>query len=153
MPLTNERTLLLKSVITGVLISVALIVILMCVVCAVFLFSSAPPAEYLDYIMIAIDGVAVFLGALIAAGIAKSGGLLTGLFTGLAVFIIIFAAGLCSGTETVTMLTPIRAAAVVILGIFGGIKGVNRKEKIHIKTKLLRRFKYFKYCWCCSNCR
>ena len=133
MSVKSEKTLLFKSVITGVLITVALIAVLMCVLCAVFLGTSKMPYEYLEYILLAIDAAAVFIGALIAARIARYGGLIIGASTGALVFIALFISGILSSADTLTLTTLFRAVILLLFGMLGGIRGVNRKDKIKIK--------------------
>ena len=47
--------------------------------------------------------------------------------------IILLCCGMCISESPIGILTVIRSAVLVILGIAGGILAVNRKEKVRIK--------------------
>ncbi len=133
MSISSDRRLYIKAVLIGVFVSVAVIAILMCILCAVFLSISKLPHDYLPYLLLIIDGVGVFVGAYACARITGERGLVMGLICGALVFLSLVIAGMTSGTDTIGLLTLLRAAVTLLCGTLGGIKGVNRKEKIHIK--------------------
>lgn len=126
----NKR--FIKGVAIGVLISAALCAVLMCICALILNMISGIPYGVIDYLMIGVQGVSVLIGAYIASAIAKSRGLIAGLLCGAVVFLLSLAFGLSNG-NSVSILTAIRAAVLMILGALGGIKGVNRKEKIRIR--------------------
>lgn len=123
----------LKAILIGVVSSVILTAILMCVLSLFFLLSASLPASYLDYILLAVEAVGVTVGAYIAARISKRQGLLTGLIVAGIYLSAILIAGFSSKTETLSALTLIRAGVILLCGALSGIKGVNKKEKLHIK--------------------
>ncbi len=122
-----------KALILGVVSSVVMISVLMCITAVVLLISSQLPYEYLEYLMLIIDAVSVFVGGYIAARINKSQGLMLGLACGAIVLVSIIIGGFISGPQTITLITLLKAVVIVIFSSLGGIKGVNAKEKIHIK--------------------
>lgn len=128
-----NRSSFIKAIILGVISSVTLIVILMCITAAMFLFSSLLPYEYLEYIMLVIDAIAVFLGGYIASRINKNQGLYLGLINGAIVLVAIIIGGFCSSTDTISLITLLKAIVILISSALGGIKGVNVKDKIRIK--------------------
>lgn len=128
----NKR-LTAKAVLFGVLTSLLISIILMCCVSAFILTNGLLPSELTNIITLTALGAGTFVGGITSSRITKSAGLITGLITGFSVFLIITIIGLCKSDDTITYLTFIRLAATVILGGIGGIIGVNKKEKIHIK--------------------
>ena len=128
-----NKSSFIKAIIVGVATSVCLIAILMCITAGVLLISSQIPYEYLEYIMLVIDAVAVFLGGYIASRINKSQGLFLGLINGAIVLLAAIIGGFCSSTDTITYITLIKAVVILVFSILGGIKGVNVKDRIHIK--------------------
>ena len=128
-----NKSSFIKAIIVGVATSVCLIAILMCITAGVLLISSQIPYEYLEYIMLVIDAVAVFLGGYIASRINKSQGMFLGLINGAIVLLAVIIGGFCSSTDTITYITLIKAVVILVFSILGGIKGVNVKDRIHIK--------------------
>lgn len=122
-----------KAIIIGVLISLVMCVLLTCLFALVIKFISGVPYGIIDYVMAGIEGLSVLLGAYITSAIAKSRGLINGLACAGIVLIIQIAAGLSTSGSNISILTVIRIVVMLICGIIGGIAGVNRKEKVHIK--------------------
>ena len=110
-----------------------MIAVLLCVVTVVLLASSLLPYEYLSYIMLAVDAIGALFGGYIAARLNKSQGLILGLLNGFILFVGIVISGFCVSGETITILTLLKAVVIIIFSAIGGIKGVNTKEKLHIK--------------------
>ncbi|MBQ4129404.1 MAG: TIGR04086 family membrane protein [Ruminococcus sp.] len=123
----------IKALILGVVSSVGMIAVLLCVVTVVLLASSLLPYEYLSYIMLAVDAIGALFGGYIAARLNKSQGLILGLLNGFILFVGIVISGFCVSGETITILTLLKAVVIIIFSAIGGIKGVNTKEKLHIK--------------------
>lgn len=123
----------IKAIILGVVSSVCIACIIMCIMAAILTFSSLLPYEYLAYIMILILCVSVFFGGYIASRISKSKGLILGLINGIIVFSAIALSGVFVSESTITYITLIKFIAITICSMLGGIKGVNKKEKIHIR--------------------
>ena len=122
-----------KSAAIGALIAVLCIAALLCVISLMMLFISQIPLDYAEYIMLAADAVGMFAGAYFAAVINGSRGLLTGLLCAFAVFIIMLIAGFASDGGTLTVITALRLVVLAVFGVLGGVKGVNRRERIHIR--------------------
>ncbi len=85
-------------------------------------------AELTDYIMVAVTALGALGGGFVAAKLNHGAGLVVGAITGAVIFLLITIAGLSKGGESVTALTGIRAAAVILGGIAGGICGVKEKK-------------------------
>lgn len=124
---------MVKGILIGAGVSCALIFVLMCTLAFVLNMLSGIPYGALDYVMIGAAGLAVLVGAYIASAVAKSRGLIVGLICAAVVLLITLACGMSSKHNDVTLLTGIRAAVLLLCGALGGIKGVNRKEKLRIK--------------------
>lgn len=124
---------MVKSVGTGVLISAVLTAVMTLTAAFVLNMMSAVPYGLTDYIMIAVQGVSVLIGSYIASALAKSKGLIIGLLCAGVVFLIILAFGMSDGKNSIGIITAIRAVVLSAMGILGGIWGVNRKERVHIR--------------------
>ena len=118
----DDKKKIIKAIILGGVSSTCIIAVLMCITAVLLTTSALLPYEYLAYIMLFIDAISVFFGGYIASRINKSKGLILGLIN-----------GLLSSEETVTYITLLKLITIIIFSILGGIKGVNVKEKIHIK--------------------
>ena len=129
----NTKKKFIKSLIIGVISSVAFIIVLTCILSVIMLISSVLPYEYIDYIMLVIDAIGVLMGGYIAARINKSQGLYLGLLNGAVIFLALIISGLCVSNATLTVITLLKAFIILIFSAIGGIKGVNTKEKIRIK--------------------
>ena len=123
----------LKAILIGVAASIVITMLLTICVSGVTLLTDSIPYEIMPYIMLAVSALGVFCGSLIAASITREKGLMTGLICGFAVFLIALTAGFVTDGGTLTVMTAIRAAALPLCGALGGIRGVNRKEKVRIR--------------------
>ena len=130
---TQDKGRLPKALVIGILLTAAITGILMCAAAAALSFLQGVPYGILGYVTAAITAIATFFGAYIAAAIAKSRGLLIGLLIAAVILLLILAVGFSMKNAEIGILTAIRSAAVLSVGALGGIKGVNRKERIRIK--------------------
>lgn len=128
-----NNKLSIKSIMTGAAASVIILALLLFVFSGILLFIPKTPYEALSYIMLAAYAVAALIGAYIAAAISGSNGLITGLCSSAVLFIILLIIGFASGSGSVSILTVFKLISILIPGAIGGIKGVNRKERIHIR--------------------
>lgn len=122
----------LKAILIGTAAALAVTLALLCVICGVMTISSGVPYDILPYILLIADAGGAFCGAYCSAVINKSRGLILGLICGFILFVILFIAGSATG-ESIGLMTLLRFIVLVVFGILGGIKGVNKKEKLHIK--------------------
>ncbi|MBQ4105325.1 MAG: TIGR04086 family membrane protein [Clostridia bacterium] len=125
--------LYIRALLLGTLSGVATIALLLCIATGVLMISGTLPQKYLVWIAIALCGVATLISGYITSRIIKSNGMLTGAISGIIMFLILLFAGFAGSEETLTYITLIKLFAFVICGALGGIKGVNKKEKIRIK--------------------
>lgn len=95
--------------------------------------SGTLPYDLIVWITVAVSTISTFVGGYITARITKINGLLSGALCGIIMFVILTIAGLCMTEETLTYITLVKLVAFTISGGLGGIKGVNKKEKIRIK--------------------
>lgn len=131
--ITLNNRAFIKALILGVFSSVAMIAVLMCILSTILTFSALLPYEYLQYIMLAVDALGVLFGGYIAARVNKSQGLVLGLLNGAIIFIALIIIGFCMSSHTITLTTLLKAIVIFVFSALGGIRGVNIKEKIHIK--------------------
>ena len=123
----SDKKQLIKSVFVGVLTSALTEIILMSLFSVLIITSGLLPADITDYIMVAVTAMSVFCGGFICAKVNKSSGLICGLLTAAAVFVIL------QSEAVLTPLSLIKLGAMLICGCAGGVLGVNQKEKVFIK--------------------
>ena len=129
----QNKKLVVKAVLFGILCAMLISVAILCVFSAVVLSSGLLPGELTNIITIASLAVGTFAGGFIAARITKSAVLIVGLVTGFTVFMIITVIGLIKSSESMTYLTIVRFLSTLITGAIGGIIGVNKRDKLSIK--------------------
>lgn len=129
----GDNQKLVKAIIIGVFLSLICIIILTCLSALVISFLPTIPYGGLPYIMLAVEGLGVIPGAYVASAIAKSRGMMIGAICGSIVFLILLAVGMSASTDSLSVMTLVRAVVLIVLGVLGGILGVNRKEKVHIR--------------------
>ena len=123
----SDKKKLIKAVSFGSLCGVLGCVLLMCVFAVIMLTSGLLGAEITDYIMIAVTALGALAGGFVAAKLNRGAGLIVGAITGAVIFLLVTIAGISKG-GSVSALTGIRAAAVILGGIAGGICGVKEKK-------------------------
>ena len=126
----SDKKQLIKSVFVGVLTSALTEIILMSLFSVLIITSGLLPADITDYIMVAVTAMSVLCGGFICAKVNKSSGLICGLLTAAAVFVIITVIGLLQSEAVLTPLSLIKLGAMLICGCAGGVLGVNQKEKV-----------------------
>lgn len=122
-----------KAVGIGSSVSLGVILLTLCLITGVLMMLPGIPFDALPYLTLIADAAGAFLGGYLTARIAGSRGLIVGLLCGLCVFLCLTVIGFCTGSFRFGAITLIRLAVLAVFGILGGIKGVNRKEKLHIK--------------------
>ena len=129
----RDKGRIAKAVLIGALSSVVLAVLLTCLFSVMLHMMSGIPYDVIDYVMVAIEGFSVLIGAYIACVIVKSKGLIIGALCGAISLLIVFAVGMSMSKNNIGLLTIIRSIVMLLCGVIGGIMGVNRKEKVRIK--------------------
>ena len=129
----RDKGRIAKAVLIGVLSSFVLAVLLTCLFSVMLHMMSGIPYDVIDYVMVAIEGFSVLIGAYIACVIVKSKGLIIGALCGAISLLIVFAVGMSMSKNNIGLLTIIRSIVMLLCGVIGGIMGVNRKEKVRIK--------------------
>ena len=129
----SDKKLLIKAVLFGTVCGLLVTVILVCILSAIVMTSGLLPTELTNYITLALLALGAFSGGFITSRITKSAGLVAGLITGFSIFILITITGLTKSDDPVSLLTLIRLVALLVSGGVGGIVGLKRKERIHIK--------------------
>jgi putative membrane protein (TIGR04086 family) len=122
-----------RAVLIGVVLSIASILVITCLISVGMLVSPSIPYDYIAYIMLAADAVGIMIGSYAAAAISGSRGMIIGLLCAFCTFLILLIAGFAVRDGNIGIMTLLRAAVLFLFGILGGIKGVNRREKIRIK--------------------
>ena len=88
------------------------------------------PDSALSTITMVFASLGALGGGYIAVRIAKCRGMFYGVLTGMALFFVVVIAGLCMSTESITLATVIKAAAMLLSGAVGGVVAVNRKQRV-----------------------
>lgn len=127
------KKIILKAVLFGVLVSLVISVILLCVLTIAEMTTGLLPVEIVNIACAVVLAVGTFVGGFAAARITKSAGLIVGAITGLSVFMVVLISGLIRSGDEISALTLIKLGLELISGTLGGIIGVNKKEKLHIK--------------------
>lgn len=122
----------IKALIFGVIINIAICLIITLIlsiflVVAGNLFESA--AKYIMLIPLMSGG---YLGGYTTASINKANGLLFGVLSGIAVILLMLIIGFATGISDITYMILLKVLAVLLPSAIGGIKGVNKKEKLKI---------------------
>ena len=133
MSVSSDSKRIIQAVLIGVVSACVIAALLTCIAAFVLKMTSGIPYSIIDYLMIGIEGLGVFFGAYIACMITKSKGLLIGAAVGGISLMILLCCGMCISESPIGILTLIRSAVLIVLGIAGGILAVNRKEKVRIK--------------------
>lgn len=129
----SDKKLLMKAVLFGTVCGLLVAVILTCLFTAVVMTCGLLPADLTNYITVSLLALGTFAGGFITSRITKSAGLIAGLLTGFAIFLLITITGMIKSNDSVTALTLVRLGATLAAGGLGGILGLRRKERIHIK--------------------
>ncbi len=129
----SDKRLLVKAVVFGSVCGLLVTVILLCIFSAVIMTSGLLPSEITNYITVGIVSLGAFAGGVITSRITKSAGLIVGLITGFFIFMLITVIGVIKSDDSFTVLTLIRLISLIIAGGIGGILGLRKKERIHIK--------------------
>lgn len=129
----SDKKLLLKAALFGTVCGLLISVIITCIFTIVILTIGLFPTDITNYITVAILAVGAFFGGFITTKITKSAGLIAGLITGFSVFLLVTIFGLFKSNDSVTIITLIRLISNVVAGALGGILGLRKKERIHIK--------------------
>lgn len=133
MSVSAEPKRILKGCAIGLLVAAVLCGLLSCIFAFVLNMMDGLPYGIIDYVMVGLEGVSVLIGAFIAAAIAKSRGLIVGLLVGAVALLVTFIVGMSLPENDIGVLTLIRAVVLLLCGALGGIRGVNRKERIRIR--------------------
>ena len=123
---------LIKSVLTGTLCAVMVQIVLLCLVSIVMITTKKLFGDVLSYIMLGTTALGALAGGFISAKLNNGAGLVAGLLTGFAVFLIITTGGLINSSSPLSVLSLIRLAAALLGGAAGGIFGVRESHRIRV---------------------
>lgn len=129
--MSGKKTMI-KSVLIGSLCAVLAQIILLCIVSLVMISTKKLFTGALDYIMIAVSATGSLIGGFVSAKLNRGAGLIVGLITGFAVYIMLTVAALINSGSPLSVLSLIRFIAMLLGGAAGGILGVKEKTKIKI---------------------
>ena len=122
-----------KAVAVGTVSSLLLTLLLLCIAAGFMMMLPTIPKAALPYLMLIPCAVSALVGGYIAAAMAGAKGLIMGFLCGICSFLCLLIIGLLTVNSDFGTVTFIRLGIMALFGTLGGIKGVNRKEKVHIK--------------------
>lgn len=122
-----------RAILFGVASGIISIIILFLIVGFAVTKLDSYPASIIDYVILGILIIGGFIAGNVTGRIYKSSGILYGAVTGIVLFLIILLAGISSIANGATLFTLYKLAILVVSSALGGILGVNKKDKIHIK--------------------
>lgn len=120
-----------KSVALGVVIGMFFCSIMMLLLAFALVKSGQLPLNAVYIILQVIGALSAFLGSYVAVRIYKSMGLLLGVITAFVMFLIVFAVGLSTCIEGVSVMTITKLTAMLCAGAIGGILSVNKRKNIN----------------------
>lgn len=88
------------------------------------------PGSAIGTITMVFGALGALAGGYIAVRIARCRGMMYGILTGLALFLVVVIVGVCSSNESVTIATVIKGIAMLLSGAIGGIVAVNKKQRV-----------------------
>ncbi|MBQ4568745.1 MAG: TIGR04086 family membrane protein [Ruminococcus sp.] len=131
--ITNTgANLYVKALLAGTTAGALSAVLLLCLFSGILLISGNLPLELLKWFGIVIGIISAFISGYLSSRITKANGLIVGACSGFIIFLILFISGLADGS-ILTLVTLIKLILYSLCGAIGGIKGVNKKDKLHIK--------------------
>ena len=128
----NSTSKSAKALIIGSILNMLLIIITTTIISLLMVISGNLFESAADYIMLASFAIGGYFGGYTAARINKANGLLLGVLSGIVVFIIMLILGFSMDTADITYMLLLKALAILLPSAIGGVKGVNKKEKLKI---------------------
>ncbi len=131
----NEGTVskAVKALLIGTAVNAGLSFLITVVIALLLALSGNLLEGVVQYIVLIPIAVGGYTGGFVAARINKSNGLLLGVLSGLAILLVIITVSLCTENVSITYILFLKAVSIFLSGAVGGVKGVNRKEKLKIK--------------------
>lgn len=123
----------IRSIILGVIISSVTIALMLFICTLLFVISGKYPESIIEYITLVFLALGGFVGGNAGGKIYKSNGIFIGGIIGIIMFIIIILSGFISNFASLSIFTLYKFIILVVMSAIGGIVGVNKKDKIHIK--------------------
>ncbi len=128
-----DKKIMIKAAVFSAVCSLLITIILNCLIAAVMLSIGLLPDYILNCATITTLGIGTLLGGFISARITKSAGMINGVITGFLVFLLITLIGVAKSNDSFTMISLVKLIVCIACAGFGGIIGVNKKERIKIK--------------------
>lgn len=129
----SGTALYIKAIIFGVIAGAITLAILLCLGSMGLLITGSIPHDYMSIISIILCGVSSFMSGYVSARVTKEKGLIIGSVSGIIMFIIVLLTGLIWRDGNFTYLTLVKLALFTLFGALGGVKAVNKKDRLHIK--------------------
>ncbi len=117
----------LKPIAIGIVCGVLCSAIILSLSSLLFVLTGVLIESALDFLSYIILAFSAFISGYVAGKLARQGGMVYGLISGLFIFGIIFFGGLISASATLTFVSLIKCIISLLFGSLGGIAGVNKR--------------------------
>lgn len=121
-----------KSVLTGAFVNALVTTLTSLVITLVLSVAGSIFEDLAGYIMLIPLITGGYTGGFTAARINKSNGMIVALISSVIVLIIMLIIGFSVFNTNITYMTLLKALCSILPSAFGGIKGVNKKEKFKV---------------------
>lgn len=121
-----------KSVLTGAFVNALVTTLTSLVITLVLSVAGSIFEDLAGYIMLIPLITGGYTGGFTAARINKSNGMIVALISSVIVLIIMLIIGFSVFNTNITYMTLLKALCSILPSAFGGIKGVNKKEKFRV---------------------
>lgn len=128
----TENSGFIKSVIAGATINILIIFICTLVLSLIMNLLGNLFEDFAGYIMLLPLVIGGYTGGFIGARINKTRGMFVGALCSASVFILMLIIGFCANSAEITYMLILKAVALILPSVIGGIKGVNKKEKFKV---------------------
>lgn len=120
----------IKGLVIGLIVGELSLIILLSLTAIIMSNTGILNNTVLNVLLTIICSICAFVTGFICSKISPIKGLINGLSSGFAFFLIIFSVGMINVDSNISIFTFLKFLVSVIFGILGGIIGINKKEKL-----------------------
>ncbi|MCH3972020.1 MAG: TIGR04086 family membrane protein [Oscillospiraceae bacterium] len=127
---TKPGTLLLRSVLVGMIGGAASCALLLLLAAAVIQSGGKLPQQFLQPLILIICSISAFLSGFLASKIGRRRGLLTGAVCGLLLFLLCLIGGIVNTHDVFSISALTRLLVMMLAGALGGYLGMYQRRKV-----------------------
>ncbi len=120
----------IKGILIGLFVSEIILTVLLSIMAIVMSSTGILNNTVLEIALTVICGIATFFAGFICSKISREKGLVNGLICGGIFFIVLLFTGMIMMDNTFSTFTAVKLTACLLFGAFGGLLGLNKKEKL-----------------------